>query len=205
MSMNNIENKSIKSKLLEIARILRQFGLDLYVSMLFVNSNRLQISDEDGRAINETVLAKLGYALGTNGPIDLREYLETSTTQSDIVVETKGFLIGIVYYFQIDDDMLVYKNAEFNVKITKPLSPFKYKKPIVGDDVFKPDERWESTERINYYPLLIVKDAYRGPNHWHRRDDALFCAVNIDGIWQTRYFSKNNVSAKIWKEAEDLL
>ncbi|HWQ60270.1 MAG TPA: hypothetical protein VN420_03940 [Candidatus Fimivivens sp.] len=86
------------------------------------------------------------------------------------------------------------------------MSPFLYKKPVIGvGGVFAPEEVWEEKLREGCYPLGFVQNAYRGPHHWHRKDDALFCAVLVDGAWQTRYFPKQNIPESTWEEACSIL
>ena len=175
----------------------------ILAAVTYVNSNRPSPIVDD-RPLKEYGLAGLGYASGESYPIDLRPYIDKKIPP-DSINESNGKLLGNVYFFQVGDESLNLEKSEFNANIDEPLPPFKYKKPVIGKDVFHVDEVWEEKDRQRYYPLVIVRNAYRGPNHWHRRDDGLFCAVMIDGAWQTRYFPKSNIPEEIWEKANELL
>lgn len=124
-----------------------------------------------------------------------RELIPSDT----INLEWDNFL-GKVSSYILETKGLVWQILEINTKKWWVLSPFLYKKPI-GEDVLNPEENWETKEREWYYPLEIIKGAYRGPNHWHRKDDAISCAVKINDVWETRYFPKQNIFKETWDEA----
>lgn len=180
----------------QLGNVLRGF----LAQATYVNSNRLSPIVGD-RPLKEYGIASLGYAMTEDGLIDLRPLTEIEVP-NDIVSESDGKLAGTVHYFQLNEEDLELKESDFHLEIAEPLSPFKYKKPIIKKDVFNPDEVWENDIRQGYYPLLIVKNAYRGPNHWHRRDDALFCAVkDSTNSWSIKYFPKLNIPKETWEEA----
>jgi hypothetical protein len=147
----------------------------------------------------------LGFAYaGFASLIDLKPFVE-KTVPRDTISKSGNRLIGKVHFFHLGEENLRLESKEFDTEMRSPLSSFSYKKPLVEGDVFKPNEEWEKKQRKDYYPLIIVEDAYHGPNHWHRSDDALFYAVEIDDEWQTRYFPKENIPEATWNEALLLL
>jgi hypothetical protein len=94
------------------------------------------------------------------------------------------------------------------IKKDKPLQPFTYTKPIIKDWWNPKDpkdivEKPEDALRIWYYPIGITDiPVFRGPNHLHRADQWLFCAVQINGSWETRFFPKSNIPESTRNEAE---
>lgn len=126
-------------------------------------------------------------------------------TPPDSLECVSGQLRGTGYYYILENGRLVLQRITFRARADRPLSPFHYKKPLLTGDIFQPTEMWEHSERAQCYPLAIVHNAYRGPHHYHRPDDALFCAVRVENHWETRYFPKHNLSLKIWQEAVEML
>jgi len=111
---------------------------------------------------------------------------------------------GKVSYYVLEGKELVLQVLSFRAKKSEALSDFLYTKPS-GDDVLNPSEIQEKQPRSEYYPLRIVNDAYKWPNHWHRKDNALFCAVKKDWEWETRYFPKKNIPDQTWEEAKRII
>jgi hypothetical protein len=133
------------------------------------------------------------------------DMIPATTPRDEIECEGEQFT-GIGYYYVLKDGDLKLRFIQFDRRLTEVLPPFKYKKPMIADgDVLHPDERWEDKERVNYHILAIVHNAYRGPNHWHREDDALFCAVWVEDRWVTKYFPRGNIEPEVWRAAEKIL
>lgn len=118
-----------------------------------------------------------------------------------------AFLLGNklkaqIFFYILEDGKFKPRKSNYETRIGNTLTPFKYKKPVIGEaGVFEPEEVWEDKLREGYHPLGFVQGAYKGPHHWHRKDDALVCAVLIKGVWQTRYFPRQNIPASTWNEA----
>lgn len=143
-------------------------------------------------------------ALVKRGKVKLPEKDETPKDELTYN-ESETKFAGKGCFYILDGEDLVLRPVRLDVGRGKALSPFRYKKPMVDLDVFFPEEDWEDKDRKGYYPLAIVHKAFRGPNHWHREDSAILCAVQVDGEWQTRYFPRQNVSEETWQEAVRLL
>lgn len=123
---------------------------------------------------------------------------------SDVIRQEGGCLVGRAYHYIFSDKQLKLRQIEFNIRIGFALSSFKYKKPVIGAaGVLNPiDERVEENPCEGYVPLVIVRNAYRGPHHWHREDDGLFCAARKKGNeWEIRYFPRQNIPTSTWMEA----
>lgn len=115
----------------------------------------------------------------------------------------------------------VYKRANDRLDITEikldapkgsALDPFYYNKPIENpDNPFLPPVEFvkDKEPREGYYPLSIVEQALRPPNHLYEVDDAVFCAVNRgtdeQPQWETRYFPKKSLDSQVWEQAFDIL
>jgi hypothetical protein len=158
--------------------------------------------------------------------ITFMTYIESATTMNMLAYEqNKGFNLllpyqekpldrvsvvdshaeGEISYFTHNQSGWKLESKKFSAKIIVPLSPFTYKKPEVSGNPFNPEEKWENKEREGYYPLTIVENGLRGPNHWHREDSALVCGVRVKDHWETRYFPRQNIPESTWAEATKLL
>lgn len=124
---------------------------------------------------------------------------------SDTISVAENKAHGEAYYFTHAKIGWTLQCAEYETNITKPLSPFTYRKPKTGDNPFNPEEEWETKERVGYYPLTLIRKGLRGPNHWHREDDTIVCGIYIEDHWETRYFPKNNIPESTWQEAMKIL
>ncbi len=127
--------------------------------------------------------------------------------QADTITATNGRLVGVGHYYVIENGSLKRQEATFKVPENSDKIPeFTYRKPIVGNDPFNPDEGvYEEVTREGYIPLKIVWSAYRGPNHWHKPDNGIFCAKKFGEKWETRYFPQQSVPATMWMAAQQIL
>jgi len=117
-----------------------------------------------------------------------------------------GVLMGTITHWTLDaQGVPQLQHTPFEADAKKRLSPFSYKKPMVDGDVFHPQEKWEEGQREGYVPLVVVRNSYRGPNHWHREDSAIACAVLVNDVWETRFFPKKNIPDETWEEVMALL
>ncbi|MFC1780149.1 hypothetical protein ACFLY9_00430 [Patescibacteria group bacterium] len=138
------------------------------------------------------------------GEIDSRVTTEMlpTVTPTDKIALVEGSFIGTGYCYTVGEGALSILPVHFNTAKADVLSPFVYKKPkVIDGDIANPRKEWEEKQRESYHPLAIVQNALRGPNHWHRADEALFCAVEVDGEWQTRFFPRQNIEAEVWDKA----
>ena len=131
------------------------------------------------------------------------EELKIPTESASDRIEAVGEkLVGEGHYYVLSNGQFEPRSVRFQINIGTVLMPFRYKKPSIGaGGIFAPDEVWEESLRSGYQLLSIVQHSYRGPCHWHRGDDAMFCAVLIGGVWETRYFPKGNIELFAWDEA----
>ncbi len=141
----------------------------------------------------------------TREQIDAR----TKAPEDDVGLEWDRFS-GEVYYYTLETAWLVLQTLSIDCKKSDQLPEFTYKKPIVDEIDSLNVLEVQQSQRIGYYPLAIIKNWYRGPNHWHRDEDddgeALFCAVEeANGTIGTRYFPMNNISPKVWAIARDII
>jgi hypothetical protein len=139
---------------------------------------------------------------------DITEDMIPRDIAPDSIKQEGEWLVGKVDYYIFSAGELKMKKVEFYVRIGISLTSFNYKKPVIGAaGVLNPiGEQEEENPREGYVPLAIVRNAYRGPHHWHRRDDGMFCAVRKTGNdWETRYFPRQNIPEKTWREACEML
>jgi hypothetical protein len=140
-----------------------------------------------------------------------QEMIDLSPAASDVIREENPGADPIVlsgyanFYIPFDGNLQLIRKY-FRRELSKPLTPFSYKKPYTEQGgPLNPKEKEETEKREGYYPLATIKGAYRGPNHWHRCDDILICAVQKDGKWKIRCFPKENIEEKSWSEAQEML
>ncbi|MFZ1721931.1 MAG: hypothetical protein WAU07_05505 [Microgenomates group bacterium] len=130
-------------------------------------------------------------------------------TPADQIIEHDSHLEGVGHYYAIENGKLTLKEIPFKVHVnSEKLPPFNYRKPIVESDVFNPNEdTFESpqSQRANYIPLAIIWSGFRGPHHWHRPDNAVLCAVKINDIWETRYFTQQNIPVTTWMAVKRIM
>jgi hypothetical protein len=118
------------------------------------------------------------------------------------------YFMGTAWVWELDG----ITPREISITVIQPnkLNPFRYNKPIENpaDPTAPPIKYIEDVvPRENVYPIAFVKSAKRPPNHLHEGDDAILCAVYIEGNkeWQTRYFPKKSLDESVWQEAMELL
>ena len=119
----------------------------------------------------------------------------------DTVVLMEGMFMWKISTFRLKNKQLVEVIIDIECTKWEELKPFSYKKPALGD-ALNPTEAWEDNLRENYYPVWLVMNwAYKWPNHFHRSDSAIICAVQNGSSWETRYFPKKNLKADTWVDA----
>jgi hypothetical protein len=115
--------------------------------------------------------------------------------------------VGIAHYFIKVNGELIEEKIIIDTFKKRPLDPFYFNKPIlIGKKiVFEKDKK----PRVGYYPLVIVKNALKPPNHLYRVDDALIAGINMGSDnnpkWETRFFHKHCLDEKTWENAKNLL
>jgi len=127
----------------------------------------------------------------------------------DRIIQTpEGRFRGSAYVFGKNGQI---QEVNFDIKPSGPLPDFYYNKPVPDHDPLRGPARFERDKkpRSGYYPLAIINDSRRPPNHMYRSDDAILAAVNV-GIdeepkWETRYFPKGCIEETTWKQALDIL
>jgi hypothetical protein len=138
--------------------------------------------------------------------LELEQIPDKSNIPSDVIrLEWDQFLASI-HYYTLKAGILVQDVLNLNTKKWEALAPFKYNKPV-WRNILDPDHQWDSEYRKWYHPLgIIERDIYRWPNHWHRPDNGLFCAVEGEKRWETRYFPKTNLFPDdTWEKAIRIL
>ena len=130
--------------------------------------------------------------------------------QDEVTLQNNLFT-GIVFYF-VSPNFDEPKSQKFSTPKTLPLSPFLYNKPIENsDDVFAQPLRFEldTQPKSNYYPVLIVDNSRRPPNHMYEDSVGLFAATNkgddTNPNWVVRYLPKTCLPPETWTEAVQLL
>jgi len=144
----------------------------------------------------------------------MKEAIELTPLPLDnISLTNEGVFQGKVYVYTETEGKLNPKEIPFDIPKRATLSPFYYSKPIVApEDPFKnPPGQFirDSQPREGYYPIVLIKDGLRPPNHLYEKDDAIYCAVNIgsdeEPNWETRYFPEQSIPKETWEEALTLL
>jgi hypothetical protein len=142
----------------------------------------------------------------------MTELKEIPGLPADIVTFSDGIFAGAGYIFRSKENVLVTEEVKFQTPQKRPLDPFYYNKPIENpNDPFKSPTKFVKDEepREGYYPLSLVEQALRPPNHLYEIDDALLAGVNrgTDEVpqWETRYFPKSSLDPEVWKQALDIL
>lgn len=125
-------------------------------------------------------------------------------TPTDTVTRTsEGRFQGSAYVYYSGSRI---GEIKFDANPDKPLDPFYYNKPDTNNPPsFTRDEK----PRTGAYPVAIVKNARRAPNHLYESDDAVIAAVNTgteeEAKWETRYFPKSCIDERVWKQALGIL
>jgi hypothetical protein len=124
----------------------------------------------------------------------------------ELKIVEKRFVGKIFYFIKVNEE-LIEKEIIIDTFKKIPLDPFYFNKPImIGKKiVFEKDKK----PRVGYYPLVIVQNALKPPNHLYRVDDALIAGINmgtdIKPKWETRFFHKHCLDEKTWENVENLL
>lgn len=137
---------------------------------------------------------------------------ELAPVQPDTIAIKDGRFVGSAgFYTEGSFGDLMPVTVEFDASTSaEPLTPFQYNKPpetvAIGS---KPDEKdfTLGEPRGGNIPLTMVAAVMRGPNHLYEFDEGVITAVNTatDGDpakWETRYFPKNCLPEKTWKEIQ---
>ncbi len=131
------------------------------------------------------------------------------TPPPDRITQTpEGRFHGSAYVFGKDGQI---QEVNFDIIPSRPLPDFYYNKPVPDQDLLRGPARFERDKkpRSGYYPLAIINDSRRLPNHMYRSDDAILAAVNVgtneEPKWETRYFPKGCIEPQTWSQALEIL
>lgn len=130
------------------------------------------------------------------------EFLK-STPTDNITRTPQGRFQGSAYVYNSSSEI---EEVKFDANPDKPLDPFYYNKPDTNNPPsFTKDEK----PRTGVYPIAIVRNTRRAPNHLYESDDAVIAAVNTateeEPKWETRYFPRNCIDSQVWQNALDIL
>ena len=138
----------------------------------------------------------------------MRERVEIPKAPSDrLTLTSEGRFSGVSYVYENINGNFQPKEVAFDLVRKNPLSPFVYNKPIPGEKPTDQPIRFDMDQkpREGNYPLALVKNARRLPNHFYQDENGILTAVKVNGQWETRFYPKSCLESATWDEALKLL
>ena len=130
----------------------------------------------------------------------------------DQLIVTPDRFLGKGFVLTLTGNMRpIVTPVRFDAPRGTTLDPFYYDKPVVNqhNSSVLVEIIQEEIPRVGYYPLAVVWQAMRPPNHLYRVEDAFFAAVNKrteeKPDLQTRYFPKSSVDETVWQQVYEIL